>query len=222
MFPTIERPTGRNIGGTCELLVVDVAQVVSVPDEVEGNVSSAVTLAVDAAWTTVRLARPGARLQETWKRVDGRLVCECTITGYAAKDQLALLPKLRRTPKARYLVLFKGLDGDMLLLGTKEQGVMASVQERDRGDDNDPQNGYSLAFQLVRSEPVPFYMAPAPSIVPVGCPTLATLIAAETGADIWALLDSTQQAAVLAAAGVVAFDGIIDNGPPYTESLIDN
>ena len=98
---------------------------------------------------------------------------------------------------------------------------MFTVVKRDRGDEAQPVNGYDIAFTRSASEPVPFYLAPPPSSIPAGCPTLPELLAPESGADIWALLDSGQQADLLAAAGVVSFSGIDDQGPPYTDSLVE-
>lgn len=219
-LPWIDRPE-RNIAGTCELLVVDVAEVVSVGEVIEDNMTTAVALVADAAWTKLRLALPGSRLKEGWRQVDGRPVYDVAITGFAAKDELAKLTKLRTGGRQRYLVLYKGLDGDMLLLGTKDRGAMFSVSTRDRGDEAQPVNGYDIAFTRSAAEPVPFYLATPPSSIPAGCPTLPTLLAPETGAAIWAMLDSGQQADLLVAAGVQLVDGIDNTGPPYTGLLID-
>lgn len=190
----ISRPNGLNIAGACHLDVVDVNDVQTMPVAIACNVLDPVVLKAGKEWSRVQLATPGSRLLEKWIQDKGASISDCTISGTIGKDQLALLPSLWGLPTARFLVLFTGMDEDLLLVGTVNEGCQIAVTDRDRGDENSPVNGYKITFRLRRSVPVPFYQADPP-LTPGACPTLGDQLADASVPDIIALLNPTQLAA---------------------------
>lgn len=222
MLASISRLDERNTPGGCKLQLIAVDDVVSVPDPVAGNISTDIEVLSGAGFITIYGIRFTQLFREDWDVVNGRQVARASVSMEIAKDRLALLPGLWDLKPRRYLVLHHSLNSSQKLMGTKAEPAMVRVVNLDHGANplND-RNRYALEVTVTRSTPCPFYLGDAADAIPPGCPTLATLLAAETGADIWALLDNTQQADLLAAAGVVSFSGLNDGGPPYTNSLVE-
>lgn len=177
--PTIARLEERNYVGLCHLDVVEADQVQTVPDELDGNVATTVTLKGGASWSRIYLDDNGGLFAERWQLENGQQYSRATITGAVAKDRLALMPGLWKMKGKRYLVVFTTRNGDKLLMGRKETPAVALVTNRTSGDDPDSdRNQYEVVFELTRRLPVPFYQGtpPEPS-VPGECPTLCTQIA---------------------------------------------
>lgn len=219
----------RNIAGCCRIDLVDITDVDAVPEEVDCNVPTAVTLLSGKVWTTI--TPTGLTLSFTEKLLaDGSV--EALAEMVIPKDRVALLRHLYGLHRMRVLSIVHTLNPDdnvageeqRLLMGNKQQPAKALLVTRATGSDPTSQDRNEVVLQVswVRDAPTPFYLGEPPEVaVPGVCETLEELMAPEDGADLWALMSPTQQAAALVAAGIVAFDGIIDDGPPYTESLID-
>lgn len=174
--PPIEHMTERNLVGLCYLDVVEVEDVASVGDELQGNVADTVVLKAGKAWSRVYL-ESGGEFAERWPMVGGVQHSAATIAGDIAKDRLALMPLLWKMKGRRYLVLFTNQNGDQLLMGRLETPALAKVVSRTTGDKENlerDRNGYSILFSLNRRLPVPFYggTAPEPPAPPGTCPTL--------------------------------------------------
>lgn len=161
MHPVIPRLNTRNRVGLCHLDVVDVREVVSVPDEVEGNIAGNVTLADDSTWSRVQLDDDNGLLDEVWEMVQGSPTARCSVQGLIPKDRLELLPALWKLHKNRYLVLATTRNGDRLLLGTKEEPAQVRVARRALGEEMTDRNVYYYQVEVERRSPVPFYLGTA-------------------------------------------------------------
>ena len=198
--PSVPRFEDRNLVGICHLDVVDVDDVLSVGDEIRGNVADTVVLKEGKSWSRVYLDDDGGSLVETWKQDGGVQHSEAVISGAIAKDRLALMPHLWRMKGRRYLVVTTNRNGDQLLMGRPETPATASVPLRRTGDGDNMErdrNEYRVVFSLARRLPVPFYGGEAPDPTPVGCPTLEQQIALVDWAAIEALLSEGQLAAAV-------------------------
>lgn len=218
-FPTLARMEARNWVGVCHLDVAFWEDVATVSDVLLGNVAT-VTLKPGKAWSRVYL-EGDALFTEVWRLVGGDPVADATIRGEVAKDRLALMPSLWAMKGRRCVVVMENKNKDMLLLGDLRTPARSLVTTRTAGTPGD-RNGYEVVFSLATRNPVPWYGGTPPDPdSPVDCETLEELLVGEDGADIWALLSPTQRAEVLAAAGVVEFDGISDEDP-YGSILISD
>lgn len=190
----ILRPEGLNVSGQCYLDVIPVADVQSMPFPIMLNVTGDVVPKPGKVWIRINLAPPGSRLVENWELVNGEQVSDLTITGFAAKDELEKLNGLWDAKNDRWLVALTCLDGDQLIAGRPEEGCRLLTKRRDRGDDGQVLNGYSVEFTNRRFEPVPFYQGTAPEFVdPTECPTLPQLIAPEQGDDVFSYFSTEQR-----------------------------
>jgi hypothetical protein len=172
--PSVPRFEDRNLVGICHLDVVDVDDVLSVGDEIRGNVADTVVLKEGKSWSRVYLDDDGGSLVETWKQDGGVQHSEAVISGAIAKDRLALMPHLWRMKGRRYLVVTTNRNGDQLLMGRPETPATASVPLRRTGDGDNMErdrNEYRVVFSLARRLPVPFYggTAPEPPAPPGEC-----------------------------------------------------
>jgi hypothetical protein len=211
-FPTIARFEDRNFVGICHFDVVDVADVVSVPQELAGNVAGDIVLAEGASWSRVYLEDDGGYLNDLWKVEGGDQYSDAEAGGAIAKDRLALMPNLWKLKGQRYLVVATTRNGDKLLMGRVETPAMARVVKRATGDAEQMEtdrNEYRIMFSLVRRLAVPFYQGTVPEPEPGGeCPTVEEQLEEMTAAEIETALTTTGQlAAVQAEICVVEGDG---------------
>lgn len=223
-FGGVTRPfTEKNQAGGCRWQMVPVEEIDTMPDAVLGAISTAITLVTDAVWRTVEPTRFTQEFQDEWEVVDGDAMSVATLRCVLPKDRVALLFPLWDLKPLRCVALHHDMNGTMKVMGTKDEPATVRVLGPYHGTDGRrDRNQYEVEVRVARDTPCPFYLQDPPTIVaPGSCPTLATLMAAETGGDLWALMDSTQQAAALAAAGVLTFSGINDTGPTYNDSLVD-
>lgn len=161
----IDRLAERNLVGLCHLDVVDVEDVLAVPDELDGRVGDEVELKEGKTWSRIYLEDDGGLFQERWVVEGGAQHSEAVISGDVAKDRLALMPHLWRMHGRRYLVIFRTQNGDQLLMGRPETGAMAQVRSRTTGSAEAmarDRNGYSITFRLARRMAVPFYLGDPP------------------------------------------------------------
>ena len=161
----IGRSGERNFVGMCHIDYVDVDDVVSVPEEFEGNIADDITLVEDVEWSRIYLEQPGSQFQENWADASGDTVARSILSGNIAKDRLALMPNLWKMKGHRYLALITTPNGDQLLMGTKSEPCQIRVPLRSLGGKNVDSDtaGYDIAFTLERSIPVPFYHGTPPT-----------------------------------------------------------
>lgn len=185
---TLDRVTGRNLPGLCYVDVLPVEDVLTMP-AVQGNsIVDPVVPMPGKQWYRIQVAPPGSVFGEKWDVANGLPVATSTVTGWTGRDELAKLQALWNLPTTRFLVLAVGLNGDAVLVGTKVEGCRAVATVRQRGTEDEPSNGYHLAFTVRRSEPAPFYLPAVPSGTEVvgQCPTLAQLLATTTLTELLA------------------------------------
>lgn len=178
MIP-LDRVIGQNMPGLCYFDVVDVNDVLTMPEMLGNAISTPVVLYPGKSWHRVYTAPPGCVFGEKWTVKNGLPIADCSVNAFVGKDELAKLTALWNLPTTRFLVLASGMNGDAILLGRKDEGCMGLATARQRGNESTRQNGYVLDFGVRRSEPAPYYLATAPIPVP-GCPTLAQLLISTT------------------------------------------
>jgi hypothetical protein len=196
VIPAIPHFGDRNYAGICHVDLVDVADVESVPDELNGHVASAIVLKTGKSWTRIYLEDDGGSLVDRWVVDGGAQRSEALLKGAIAKDRLELMPHLWRFKGRRYLALPRTRNGDLLLMGRVETPAMVLVRSRQTGEGanmESDRNEYMLEISITRRWPVPFYGGSPPTPgVPASCPTLADQLAGATWATIEALLSSGQ------------------------------
>lgn len=223
---TIDRLQEANTAGACKLQLVRVEEVSAVPDEILGTIATAITLVGSAVWTTVYPTRFTQAFTEEYSNERGAQMSVARVGAVIPKSRVILQAGLYGLKPGRYLVLNHDLNGTVKLMGTLDEPAQVRVSELTHGAD--PQAGdrnqYLLEVVCTRNTPCPFYLAdpPEPSTgTPGDCPTVGELLAAMTGAEIWAGLTVEQQDAILLEAGVVNVDGIDITGSPYDDVNID-
>lgn len=213
------------MAGGCKVQLIPVSLVTAVPLAVRGTISTAITTAVGATWDTYTPTLFTQAFNEAWTREEAMRVARAELGFVIPKDRALLLDGLWDLQRERFLVLHHDRNGTVKLMGTKSEPATVTMTVLKHGADPlGERNQYELRVTVARREECPFYLAAPPAVwVPGGvvCETLGELMAPEDGGDLWALMTAPQQAAALVAAGVLTFDGIIDDGPAYTESLID-
>lgn len=190
----IARNEDRNYIGLCYIDVVDVRDVVSMPDDVGGNVVGDIVLADGVSWSRIYLEEPGGLFRDAWKVEKGAQLSAATITGTVSKDRLALMPILWKLKHGRYIARLQLRDGPALLMGRPEAGAIGQAPQRSPGEDMaSDANGYQVVFALHHRFPVPFHNGTIPDPpTPEVCPTLGELLAAQNWAAIEALLNAEQ------------------------------
>lgn len=186
---------GRNWTGICHLDVLAVQDVLSVPDEVDGRIATAVVPMAGANWVRVYFEEDGGNWNEKWPLDNGAQSSRATVSGQVLRDQLPYLRQFWAAKGRRYIVLATTRNGDMLLMGTKAAPAMLLVTERAAGEEiGSDTNHYKLSFSLASRRPVPFYTGtPPPAIAPGdNCPSLAALLPTATTAEIIAGITGQQ------------------------------
>lgn len=172
-YPAIHSMTDRNLVGLCHIDWVDVDDIATWPDEVNGNLIGDIVLVEGATWNRVKLEDDtGALFRERWRLVDGVQHSEASITGDVAKDRLALMPKLWQLKGQRCVARMTTRNGDILVMGTKDEPAVALASERTAGQDIDSdRNQYSVEIAVSRRLPVPWYqgVVEAPPPAPQDC-----------------------------------------------------
>lgn len=176
----IRRVQGLNMPGLCYFDVVAVTDVAVMPPVVDGVINDPILLIAGANWHRFELAKPGSKLVEKWSVLKGLAAADFSLTGFAGKDEVAKLQALWNLSTTRFIVRAEGLNGDVLLAGTVEEGCRAAVSSRVRGDESSVKNGYDIEFSVKRAEPVPFYLPALPPSVPPNCPSLSDLLQTTT------------------------------------------
>lgn len=170
-MPAIGRMDERNLVGLCHLDVVEVGDVETMPEELNGHIADDVVLKEGKSWSRVYLDDEGGRFVEKWTMVKGDLFSDAVISGAIAKDRLALMPQLWAMKGKRYLVAFTTQNEDLLLMGRVNTPAIALVELRQSGDGDrmeSDRNEYRISFSLRRRLPVPFYGGDPPVVVVPG------------------------------------------------------
>jgi hypothetical protein len=172
-YPAIHSMTDRNLVGLCHIDWVDVDQIAAWPDEVNGNLIGDIELIEGATWNRVTLEDDtGALFAERWRLEAGVQHSDASITGDVAKDRLSLMPKLWTLKGRRCVARIQTRNGDILVMGTKEEPATAVVTERTAGQDVDSdRNQYSVVISVSRRLPVPWYqgVVDPPPPAPMDC-----------------------------------------------------
>lgn len=183
----------RNHVGICHMDVVDVQDVLTMPEEWDGELQTPVVLKAGASWSRVYFEDNGGRFTEKWQLQNGAQYAASRISGALVKDSLPTMRQLWKAQANRYLVLFATRNGDRLLMGSVLTPAILLAGERTTGEDaSADRNQYEAAFSLSARLPVPYYLPAAPPLVPSNCPTLAQLLPLATIGEIVGAATSTQ------------------------------
>lgn len=189
----ITRLSGNNQPGLCYIDVIPVEHVLSLPEKINNNISGSPTLAPDTGWIRITTTRPGTLFTESWSLESGDQLVTAMAEGSVPKDQLTLLTDLFNLKTQRFLVIFHGMNGDKLIMGSPEEPAQLRTTARERGLPGQSANRYRLQAVLVSNEPTPFFNGTVVVPTPPGCPTLAALLSgADWGTAIEPNLSPTQ------------------------------
>lgn len=197
-----------NTAGCYRLDLVDVGDVTSVPEEVDGNVPSDVVLASGKQWTTIEPTTFTIDYDETAVLENGATRYEAVASFVVPKDRPELLPVLAGMHRRRVLCTVHTLNQDsaqpgeqhLLLMGNKEEPAQAMLVKRRTGADptSTDRNQVELVVRWVRDTPTPFYLGDPPAPFTGTCPTVGEQLAPMTWGDIEALLSVGQLADAVA------------------------
>ena len=161
--PAIPRMEERNLVGVCHLDVVNVLDVLSMPDELGQNVTGDVVLHEGKSWSRIYFDDDGGLFTERIRMVQGAQLSDATMSGTVPKHRLALSPHLWSLKSGRYLVRAELRNGEPLIMGRPETGASGLLEGVTAGGViGTDRNEARVVFSLTRRLPVPFHNGTVP------------------------------------------------------------
>lgn len=146
---------GGNSGSLCKIELIEVADVNTLPDAVNGKLIGEVSLVDEKTWDEIYFIKDTAHFVEQPVVADGGEAYRMVVKWNVPKDTVANLSYLINTRKKRYVARLTPLTGNVLIAGTKEEPCAFSHSQRDIGAEGPDRNQFLVELNLTRSVPVP-------------------------------------------------------------------
>lgn len=226
----------HNTAGCYRVYLIDVNDVDTVPDEVQGNVPGDVVPQDGKAFTSIKPTTFEMLFGEDSTYENGAPRVDALLEWPIPKDRLSLMPILHGFHRMRVVAVLETLNPDpddaseltRLIMGNKEEPAMAFlVKRKTGGDPRTDRSDYTLQVRWTRSSPTPFYNGTPPNLLPITeCPTVEQQIADMTGGELYAISSTEQRDEFAAASGSVILADILGGDlwamltPPQQAALL--
>lgn len=146
--------SGSNLGGICEINILDVGNLSSMPIPINGIINGSVGNSED--WENLPVQDQVSELTET-EIAGGNSMYRLSLTANIRKQASAKTHLLYELSKKRFLVDFKDQNGARRLAGTMDEGVSMRLIRNETRRQAKETNEYQIEFMAVRRFPIPFY-----------------------------------------------------------------
>jgi hypothetical protein len=146
----------KNQGGIniTTIKVIDVSTLSSMPDAINGVITSSV--GADGDWEDFPLREQNCEMQELELTAGGAMY-SVNFTANVMKQNAAKTQLLYELSKKRLLIDFTDMNGARRLAGTMDEGLRMSIVRMDTRRQFKEGNEYQLLFKAVRRFPVAYY-----------------------------------------------------------------
>jgi len=170
------------MGGIINLQVARVADIVSLPDPVNGIIYGDITFQAGKGWVTWRATRGNSKFTGAGENTTEGPSKKNTLDFVFPKDQSGLRRMLQLAEDDQFIVLYIDANGKQKIFGTRDLPAYFSFSQ-DTGDSTSARNAFSCRFYSEGPDNSYFYngeisVAPggsAPALVKVGSTVLAQL-----------------------------------------------
>lgn len=240
----IERLQEQNVGGGNKLLILFSEDVDTFPDIIDENIEDDIVPISGINWTTLQFTQNTLSYTDSPVDVDGREGFLSKAAGIIPKDRLEVQQKIAVCRDKRVVCLVYSNNGTVKCIGTKKRPALMTVAAIDHKAGTNERNEYSIEIYSQQGYMSPFYQGTVPggggggSVAYVQNSDLSIDTSVASGntypiPDVEITLKDADGNVFQSESNlpggvnqeintnVIQFDGIIDSGPPYTNTLID-
>lgn len=240
----IERLNEQNVGGGKKLLILFVEDVDVFPDIIDENIEDDIVPVSGINFTTIYFTQNTLSFTDTPINVDGREGFLSRITGIIPKDRLEIQKKLSICREKRVVCLYYSNNESVKCIGSKKKPALMTILAIDHKAGNSERNEYSIEITAQQGYMSPVYQGTvsggggggsvayaensnASIVVSIAAgntypiPNVTVTVKDADGNVIETQSGNPGAVDIEVNTTVIQFSGIIDNGPPYTNSLID-
>lgn len=145
---------GQNMGGLCKIRILDVSTLSSMPDPINGVITTEVGDAND--WDEFIVQQQQSEVSENEMSAGGKMYA-MKLVANIRKQSSAKSHLLYGLTKKRFLVDFTDQNGARRIAGTIDEGVSVHIPRNETRRQAKEPNEYQVEFRAVRRFPIPFY-----------------------------------------------------------------
>ena len=240
----IDKLTEQNLGGGNKLQILFSEDVDEFPDIIDENIEDNIVPITGINWTTLLFTQHTLSFSDTPVDVEGREGFFTKAAGVIPKDRLEVQQKIAVCRDKRVVCLYYSNNGTVKCIGTKKRPALMTVAAIDHKAGAAERNEYSIEITSQQGYMAPHYQGTVPggggggsvAYVKNSDESINTSVAAGNTYNIPDVDVDVKDADgnvfhsesglpggvnIIIETDVIQFSGIVDSGPPYTNSLID-
>lgn len=175
----------ENASGAPWFQVVRPEDVDTIPDVIQDQISTAITLNVGATAYNIMATVGTAQWSETPQEVSGRLQYKSVFSFVIPKDRADILNYAKHLNNRGVIAIVRDANGQNRLMGTASEPATFRLSTRTLGNQGGQRNEHLYEIVLNSPDPVPFYQVtthlPAPSNSAPSVPSLAVEVYSDAG-----------------------------------------